>query len=203
MTRKTTTITAVALALFGLGVLARPEGRALQASSQAPKVPSVRLYVLDCGVLKRGEPTGYGLTRARWGPPIFQIPVTWSSIREAHCCGTSASFPTTTSGPAAWRSGRAWNQYRDAGHCAVNCSRSGTPRRTSPISRSLTDTPITSPMQTSTRIDAADSARRVGLHLRREAAQAAVLPHLQRAEEQQDHPTRAATTTCSAMERSS
>jgi glyoxylase-like metal-dependent hydrolase (beta-lactamase superfamily II) len=59
------------IALFGLAFLARPEGRALQASGQAPKVPSVRLYVLDCGVLKRGEPTAYGLTRAQVGSTDF------------------------------------------------------------------------------------------------------------------------------------
>jgi len=72
------------VALFALALLARPAGRplqefgqvrvdarALQASSQAPKVPSVRLYVLDCGVLKRGEPTAYGLTRAQVGSTDF------------------------------------------------------------------------------------------------------------------------------------
>ena len=32
---------------------------------------SVRLYVFDCGVLKRGEPTAYGLTRAHVGQTDF------------------------------------------------------------------------------------------------------------------------------------
>ncbi len=34
-------------------------------------VRSVRLYVFDCGVLKRGEPTAYGLTRAQVGQTDF------------------------------------------------------------------------------------------------------------------------------------
>jgi N-acyl homoserine lactone hydrolase len=33
-----------------------------QSGVQAPRVQSVRLYVLDCGLLKRGEPKNYGLT---------------------------------------------------------------------------------------------------------------------------------------------
>jgi N-acyl homoserine lactone hydrolase len=37
----------------------------------APSVKSVRLYVFDCGVLKRGEPTAYGLTRADVGSTDF------------------------------------------------------------------------------------------------------------------------------------
>lgn len=60
-----------ALALFGLAFLARPEGRVLQTSGQPPRVQSARLYVLDCGVLKRGEPTAYGLTRAQVGSTDF------------------------------------------------------------------------------------------------------------------------------------
>src|ERR1700704_4247814 len=36
-----------------------------------PRVQSVRLYVFDCGVLKRGEPTAYGLTRAQVGSTDF------------------------------------------------------------------------------------------------------------------------------------
>src|ERR1700674_4551007 len=42
--------------------------------SQPPKaktVRSVRLYVFDCGVLKRGEPTAYGLTRSQVGSTDF------------------------------------------------------------------------------------------------------------------------------------
>ena len=35
---------------------------------------SVRLYVFDCGVLKRGEPTAYGLTRAQVGSTDFSDP---------------------------------------------------------------------------------------------------------------------------------
>jgi glyoxylase-like metal-dependent hydrolase (beta-lactamase superfamily II) len=48
------------------------------ASAQTPRsasrVTSVRLYVLDCGVLKRGEPTAYGLTRAQVGSTDFSDP---------------------------------------------------------------------------------------------------------------------------------
>jgi glyoxylase-like metal-dependent hydrolase (beta-lactamase superfamily II) len=39
-----------------------------------PRVRSVRLYVFDCGVLKRGEPTAYGLTRAQVGSTDFSDP---------------------------------------------------------------------------------------------------------------------------------
>ena len=60
-----------ALALLGLVLPARPEGRALQTSPRPPRVQSARLYVLDCGVLKRGEPTAYGLTRAQVGSTDF------------------------------------------------------------------------------------------------------------------------------------
>jgi hypothetical protein len=35
------------------------------AQARPPRVQSVRLYVFDCGVLKRGEPTAYNLTRAQ------------------------------------------------------------------------------------------------------------------------------------------
>ena len=41
------------------------------ATGAPPAVPSVRLYVMDCGVLKRGEPVAYGLTRAQVGVTDF------------------------------------------------------------------------------------------------------------------------------------
>jgi glyoxylase-like metal-dependent hydrolase (beta-lactamase superfamily II) len=41
------------------------------AAGAPPRVESVRLYVFDCGVLKRGEPTAYGLTRAQVGSTDF------------------------------------------------------------------------------------------------------------------------------------
>jgi N-acyl homoserine lactone hydrolase len=44
------------------------------ASTQQPNaqtVRSVRLYVFDCGVLQRGEPTAYGLTRSQVGSTDF------------------------------------------------------------------------------------------------------------------------------------
>lgn len=48
---------------------------ALLLAAQAPApVPSLRLYVLDCGVLKRGEPTAYGLTRSQVGATDFSDP---------------------------------------------------------------------------------------------------------------------------------
>jgi glyoxylase-like metal-dependent hydrolase (beta-lactamase superfamily II) len=47
---------------------------AVAAQTAPPKVQSVRLYVLDCGVLKRGEPTAYGLTREQVGVTDFADP---------------------------------------------------------------------------------------------------------------------------------
>src|SRR5947207_14451773 len=38
---------------------------------RAPQVQSVRLYVFDCGVLVRGEPTVYNLTREQVGNTNF------------------------------------------------------------------------------------------------------------------------------------
>lgn len=45
-----------------------------QQKGATPRVQSVRLYVFDCGVLKRGEPTAYGLTRAQVGSTDFSDP---------------------------------------------------------------------------------------------------------------------------------
>ena len=47
---------------------------AATAGGAPPPVRSVRLYVFDCGVLKRGEPTAYGLTRAQVGSTDFADP---------------------------------------------------------------------------------------------------------------------------------
>jgi N-acyl homoserine lactone hydrolase len=44
------------------------------AAGAPPRVRSVRLYVFDCGVLKRGEPTAYGLTGAQVGQTDFADP---------------------------------------------------------------------------------------------------------------------------------
>ena len=41
------------------------------AQGRAPRVQSVRLYVFDCGVLVRGEPTTYNLTREQVGDTNF------------------------------------------------------------------------------------------------------------------------------------
>jgi N-acyl homoserine lactone hydrolase len=63
----------VAAAAITLSLVA--VGSALvQTPRPAPRVQSVRLYVLDCGVLKRGEPTAYGLTRAQVGSTDFSDP---------------------------------------------------------------------------------------------------------------------------------
>ena len=63
--------TATTLALLvGLGV--GPAGpTSVEAQTRAPQVKSVRLYVFDCGVLKRGEPTAYNLTREQVGVTDF------------------------------------------------------------------------------------------------------------------------------------
>ena len=43
----------------------------LSTQRSAPPVQSVRLYVFDCGVLVRGEPTAYNLTREQVGDTNF------------------------------------------------------------------------------------------------------------------------------------
>jgi len=40
-------------------------------AQSAPRVTTVRLYVFDCGVLVRGEPTAYGLTKEQVGDTNF------------------------------------------------------------------------------------------------------------------------------------
>ncbi|MEO8256187.1 MAG: N-acyl homoserine lactonase family protein [Acidobacteriota bacterium] len=44
------------------------------AAQTAPRVTAARLYIFDCGILKRGEPTDYGLTRAQVGSTDFADP---------------------------------------------------------------------------------------------------------------------------------
>jgi len=53
----------VILAAAGMVPFAEPQTR--------PQVKSVRLYVFDCGVLVRGEPTAYNLTREQVGDTNF------------------------------------------------------------------------------------------------------------------------------------
>src|SRR5262249_8490845 len=65
-------VSAFALAPMLTPAAARPVLAAGQA--RPPQVSSVRLYVFDCGVLKRGEPTAYGLTRAQVGSTDFSDP---------------------------------------------------------------------------------------------------------------------------------
>jgi N-acyl homoserine lactone hydrolase len=55
-----------------VGVLADVGGLAGQVvPGRAPQVQSVRLYVFDCGVLVRGEPSAYNLTREQVGDTNF------------------------------------------------------------------------------------------------------------------------------------
>jgi N-acyl homoserine lactone hydrolase len=49
-------------------------GRGTPGEPRAAAVTSVRLYVFDCGVLRRGDPTGYGLTRSQVGSTDFSDP---------------------------------------------------------------------------------------------------------------------------------
>jgi N-acyl homoserine lactone hydrolase len=53
----------VLLAVVGVVPFAEPQS--------PPQVKSVRLYVIDCGVLVRGEPTAYNLTREQVGDTNF------------------------------------------------------------------------------------------------------------------------------------
>jgi glyoxylase-like metal-dependent hydrolase (beta-lactamase superfamily II) len=59
---------------LALAVLLGSAGHAGAPPQSPPKVPSVRLYVFDCGVLKRGDPSGYGLTRSQVGSTDFSDP---------------------------------------------------------------------------------------------------------------------------------
>ena len=64
------------VAVAGALCLMAGSGGSLRAQQKGapPRVQSVRLYVFDCGVLKRGEPTAYGLTRAQVGSTDFADP---------------------------------------------------------------------------------------------------------------------------------
>ena len=61
-----------------VGIVGFVFGTVAAAAGGQPAVParvqSVRLYVFDCGVLKRGEPTAYGLTRDQVGSTDFSDP---------------------------------------------------------------------------------------------------------------------------------
>ena len=58
---------ALAVALVALGA----EQRTVAGQQRPQPVPSVRLYVFDCGVLVRGEPTAYNLTKEQVGDTNF------------------------------------------------------------------------------------------------------------------------------------
>src|SRR5205823_6876575 len=55
----------------GLLILSGALGSRSVEAQRPPRVPSVRLYIFDCGVLKRGEPTAYNLTRDQVGSTDF------------------------------------------------------------------------------------------------------------------------------------
>ena len=57
-----------------LALLMGRVGAAPAMAQSPPQVQSVRLYIFDCGVLKRGEPTSYGLTRSQVGSTDFADP---------------------------------------------------------------------------------------------------------------------------------
>ena len=61
----------VFVSVLAVGGVARQGVAGQVVRSRAPQVQSVRLYVFDCGVLVRGEPTAYNLTRAQVGDTNF------------------------------------------------------------------------------------------------------------------------------------
>jgi glyoxylase-like metal-dependent hydrolase (beta-lactamase superfamily II) len=63
-----------ALPALTLALLASGANTRLATAQSPPRVQSVRLYIFDCGVLKRGEPTSYGLTRSQVGSTDFSDP---------------------------------------------------------------------------------------------------------------------------------
>ena len=71
---KTRTWSSRHLVIWSLGLFLALAGTRLTAQTGPPRVPSVRLYILDCGILKRGEPTAYGLTREQVGVTDFADP---------------------------------------------------------------------------------------------------------------------------------
>lgn len=59
------------VARIALWTLAAASAARFAEPQSAPQVKSVRLYVFDCGVLVRGEPTAYNLTREQVGDTNF------------------------------------------------------------------------------------------------------------------------------------
>ena len=72
---------AVMVGLLITHVAAHPSLARLTAQTLAPQMTSVRLYVFDCGVLVRGEPTAYGLTREQVGETNFSDACYPSTVR--------------------------------------------------------------------------------------------------------------------------
>src|SRR5204863_3585030 len=94
----------VALLVVLGSVLADAGGMAGQVvQGRAPQVQSVRLYVFDCGVLVRGEPTAYNLTREQVGDTNFAD----ACYLVAHPKGTLlwdvGIIPDAQIKPGAWR----------------------------------------------------------------------------------------------------
>src|SRR6185503_9720329 len=68
-------VTTVMSCAFAIALVALWPGPRTVAGQRRPQpVSSVRLYVFDCGVLVRGEPTAYNLTREQGGDTNFADP---------------------------------------------------------------------------------------------------------------------------------
>ena len=128
-------------------------------AQSAPRVTSVRLYVFDCGVLVRGEPTAYGLTKDQVGDTNFAD----ACYLVAHPKGTLlwdvGIIPDAQITPggvsiavgAPRRGQSSVSGIERPGPCEANSLKSDTGLPTSRFSLSRTVTAITSPTRTITR----------------------------------------------------
>jgi glyoxylase-like metal-dependent hydrolase (beta-lactamase superfamily II) len=66
--------TALLVGLIAATLTAAGGAGIAQGPAAKPQVQTPRLYIFDCGVLKRGEPTSYGLTRSQVGSTDFSDP---------------------------------------------------------------------------------------------------------------------------------
>ena len=134
-----------------------------QAAGAPPHVRSVRLYVFDCGVLKRGEPTAYGLTRSQVGSTDFADPCYLVVHPRGTLLWDVGIIPDDQiKAGGVEQSGRQGHQHRhdDAAQPAEGHRVLG--RATSRISRCRTGTRITSPTRTSTPVPRCCSRRPSG-----------------------------------------
>src|SRR5262245_31183504 len=69
--RRTVTRVVVAMGLLATMLAAVGALTSLAAQARPPQVKSPRVYVFDCGVLVRGEPTAYNLTKEQVGDTNF------------------------------------------------------------------------------------------------------------------------------------